>query len=87
MLDGISVDTYTEKGLLMDLTTVLANIQEQDGVLAQIAETYRQEDGNIPAVPCKFYIPAICGDPEILDVIDGLASLEQLKVSLHQMEC
>ncbi|MEE0284218.1 MAG: extracellular solute-binding protein [Lachnospiraceae bacterium] len=78
MLDGISVDTYTEKGLLMDLTTVLANIQEQDGVLAQIAETYRQEDGSIPAVPCKFYIPAICGDPEILDVIDGLASLEQL---------
>ena len=32
MLDGISVDTYTEKGLLMDLTTVLANIQEQRAV-------------------------------------------------------
>ena len=78
MLDGISVDTYTEKGLLVDLGAMLTEVQDQDGVLTPIAGTYQQEDGSVPAIPCKFYIPAKCGDPETLDVIDGLASLEQL---------
>ncbi|MDD3796847.1 MAG: extracellular solute-binding protein, partial [Lachnospiraceae bacterium] len=78
VMDGMSVKTYSDKGMLMDLSSVQNELKETDGVLENIAGTYQQEDGTIPAIPAKFGIPMIAGAPELIDQVDGLDSLIEL---------
>ncbi|MCD8012142.1 MAG: ABC transporter substrate-binding protein [Lachnospiraceae bacterium] len=74
ILDGLSVDTYTSQGLLLDLTDLMAEIQESDGFLENIAYTYQDEDG-VWAAPLQFDIPVLAGLTESVADTEGLASL------------
>ncbi|MCD7954561.1 MAG: extracellular solute-binding protein [Lachnospiraceae bacterium] len=76
ILDGLSVDTYTSQGLLLDLTDLMAEIQESEGFLENIAYTYQDEDG-VWAVPLQFDIPVLAGLTESVADIEGLASLAE----------
>lgn len=77
LLDGISVETYTEKGLLMDLSEILRSVEESDGLLENVAETYAREDG-VFAVPAYFTIPVIEGKKEWVDTVQSLEDLNKL---------
>lgn len=77
ILDEMSVETYAEKGVLADLSGILQEIGETDGVLENIAKTYQQGDV-IPAIPARFSMEAAAGSPEIVESINGLADLAEL---------
>ena len=55
LLDGISEDTYIEKGMLEDLSGVLKDTD----ILSNIKDAYTKEDGSIYTMPVKFGIPMI----------------------------
>ena len=77
VLDGMSVDTYASQGVLMDLTDVIAEVRDSEGLLENIADAYRTED-MLPAVPARFGIEMAAGDPELLSGLSGLTSLEEI---------
>lgn len=77
LLDGISVETYVEKGLLTDLTGLLQGIGETDGLLENMAYTYSQDAGTF-AVPAYFSIPVIAGKKEWIDSVQGIEDLINL---------
>lgn len=92
ILDGMPVDTYVKKGMLQDLSAILEEVKEEEGLLEQIGAAYRQEDGTIPAVPTGFCIPMAVGEPELLDQTGTLASLvglagQQDVLSWSDMSC
>lgn len=70
-LDGLSIDTYLEKGLLSDLSGVL---EESGPLLEQVTNCYAQ-DGKICAVPTTFALPAMYGAEHIVSQIHDLDSL------------
>lgn len=74
VLDGISVENYIEKNMLLDLTVLVEEAEQEDGLFTQVARAY-EADGEIYAVPGRFYVPLIAGDGE--SVAAG-ASLGQL---------
>lgn len=71
VLDGFSLDAYLDKGLLLDLTDVLA---AADPLLEQVTNCYAS-DGAVCAVPTTFALPAMYGEERLVSQIHDLDSL------------
>lgn len=74
ILNDLPVDTYQEKGVLMDLTETLTIIGEKTPLLSNIANSYGV-DGKTYAIPVTFQIPFLVGDVESLGRVNDLKSL------------
>lgn len=61
MLDGINIDTYAEKGVLMDLSDIVNEIDQTDGLYRNLIENV-QTDDKMYAIPAKFFIPVLLGE-------------------------
>lgn len=57
VLDGMPVDTYAEKGILKDISALVA--ESGDHYFEDIVHAYQDEQGQICAVPARFEIPMI----------------------------
>ena len=69
-LDGMSLDSYLEKDILMDLSDLLA----ETPTLEQITKCY-ERDGKVCVIPAAFAIPAVYGPRELVTRIADLDSL------------
>ena len=85
ILDEMSVETYTKQGLLMDLDSVVSEIQESEGLLENVAGVYRTDE-LLPAVPSRFGLQIAAGDPELISTINGLDSIAELAASADVMD-
>lgn len=61
VLDHLNPDSFMEKGLLADLSGVLAPMEEDGELLKNITDSYRTEDGGIYVVPMQFGFSYITG--------------------------
>lgn len=68
-LDGMNLDTFLDKGLLIDLTPAL-----KEPLLEQVSHCYAQ-NGQVCALPTSFVLPAIYGPGHIVSQIHDLDSL------------
>ena len=75
ILDGIPTDTYTEKGMLADISGILDKTEEADGLLQNIRNAYVEEDGSQYVMPVRFAIPMIQGTAEDVENIVDLETL------------
>lgn len=85
ILDGLPEDTYIENGMLEDLSGLVKNIQEADGLLSNIVEAYTEEDGSIYRMPLRFGIPMIQGKAENIDSVTNLTTLADM-AEMHKSE-
>jgi len=58
VLDGMPVETYIEKGILLDLSSMIA--EDEDNYFSHILGTYKTEKG-LCAIPARFMIPMAQG--------------------------
>jgi len=77
MLDGMNIDTYAEKGVLMDLTDVVNEVNQSEGLYMNLVENM-QSDDRIYAVPTEFGMPIIIGRKEYVDNISDYKSLADM---------
>jgi len=77
LLDGMSVDSYSESGMLVDLSGVLSEVAESEGLYENIAYTYQMESGAVYAVPARFRIMMMVGTQDNMDQITDIDSLCQ----------
>lgn len=83
ILDGMPIDSYIEKGLLSDISDVLQEVSDTDGVFENIANIYQSNDKTY-AIPTKFTIPVIVGDKETLDAANDLTALANAAAALRE---
>lgn len=57
VLDGMPIETYIEKGILKDLSSIIDGNKEE--YFEDIRNAYQNEQGEICAVPTRFLIPMI----------------------------
>ncbi len=74
VLDGISIDSYIEKGILEDMGDIIIPMIESGDLLGNIANNYI-EDGRVYAIPARFKIPIIYGKAE---AVNSAKSIEEL---------
>lgn len=58
VLDGMPVETYIEKGILTDMSSLLG---DKDGYFENILKAYEDAQGQLCAIPARFMIPAAQG--------------------------
>ena len=74
LLDGMPIDSYVEKGILVDLSPQVENWNTRTRFFHNILGAYRQENG-LFALPIRYEIPLIAGADSDLNSIRDLASL------------
>lgn len=82
ILDGMPIGSYIEKGLLYDISDVLKEVNDTDGLFQNVAKIYQTDDKTY-AIPTKFKIPVIVGDNEILDSVVDLTALANAAKTLR----
>lgn len=63
ILDGLPADSYIEKGLLADLSGIVAEIEQEDGLFSNIKSAY-EKDGAIYGMPARFFPVLVSGTGE-----------------------
>lgn len=71
LLDGMPIDSYMEKGVLMDLSEILAQCEP---LLENVSAAFQDESG-IWAVPARFSVPYIMAPQEAAEQINTLNGL------------
>ena len=74
VMDNMPLDSYIEKGILMDIAPVLDGMSGEETVFPNIVDALR-EDGHVYAVPCRMQLPYICGKKSDLDKMTGLSDV------------
>lgn len=76
ILDGLPMDSYIEKGVLLDLSDHISQMSGEQELLPNIVESFRK-DGKIYSMPVTFTIPAVFGRKEDLAQIHDMVSLTE----------
>ena len=66
ILDGMPVDSYVEKGILTDISDVVAEVKASDGLVDSIVKD-STKDGKIYAIPTRFLVSFITSDQQTVD--------------------
>lgn len=74
MLEGMPIESYLEKGILMDISDVVQEVDSKDGIFKNIAGAYKVGEA-IGAVPTSFTVPLIYGKENLLAQAGDLAGL------------
>lgn len=83
ILDGLPMESYIEKGVLLDLSDHISQMTGEQELMPNIVESFRQ-DGKIYGVPVTFTIPAALGREEDLAQIHDLTSLADTMERLRE---
>lgn len=76
LLDRLPMDSYIEKGLLVDLSDTEAEIVKSDSFFENILNSYQTKDGTY-AMPIRFNLPIIAGKTNLTTNINNLSDLKK----------
>lgn len=82
VLDGMSIDSYVNKGLLADMSEIIKQVSDQDGLMENITKPY-EKDGKTFVIPTRFIVPGIQSAKKNLD---GFKDLKTLADTLEGMK-
>lgn len=74
ILDGMPVESYIEKGVLVDISDVVEEVEQEDGIFTNIKEASVQ-DGKLYSMPVRFGIVVVEGDQKAVGAGGSLAAL------------
>lgn len=74
VLDNMPLDSYIEKGILMDIAPLLDGMSGEEAVFPNIVDSLRK-DGHVYTVPCRIQLPYICGKKDDLKEMTGLSDV------------
>ncbi len=77
ILDGLPVDSYIEKGMLLDISEVLDGLPEEDAPFPNLLEAFRTEDGAVYGMPLCICVPLLAGEKESIGRIENLESFAE----------
>lgn len=81
ILDNLPVDSYIEKGLLLDLSSALENLGGEDALFKNIVEAFRTGD-NIYMIPCEIQLPIAFGKEAY---VSGVTDLEGIADAMERL--
>ncbi len=74
VLDNMPMESYMEKGILMDMAPLLESMGDEEAVFPNIVEAFKN-DGHVYTTPCRIQLPYIFGKDSDTDKMTGLSSI------------
>ena len=75
LLDEMAAETYIEKGILADITDIYNKVDEEEGLLKNVAGAYKKGK-KVYAITTHFYVPVLMGKENDIESVKDLKSLE-----------
>lgn len=82
LLDNMPLDSYIEKGLLLDLCPLLEEIEQEEPLFSNITEAVK-EDGKVYAMPCEVRIPVMLADKKYLSGVQDIEDIADMVEALR----
>ncbi len=82
ILDNLPLDSYIEKGLLMDLTSLISGLSGEEELFGNIVDAMKMK-GGIYAMPCEIEIPVIAGKESYLSGVKDLKGIADMTEKLR----
>lgn len=76
ILDNLPVDSYREKGILMDIEPVLDSLEQEEAVFPNVLAPF-QHDGHVYMVPCEIHLPFILGKASDLEQMTDMSGIAE----------
>ena len=73
----MNIDTYADKGVLMDLSDIISEVDKTDGLYMNLIDPFYRDD-KLFAVPLEFRIPLIGGRKDIIEPVTEYSSLADM---------
>lgn len=84
VLDGMNVDAFAEKKLLLDIDDVITPMEEAGELLTNVTGGYRREDGTRYIVPLRFGLTLLVGRDVEADRINSMESMAEVFPTLSE---
>lgn len=75
ILDGLPAKSYIEKGVLMDLSGLVEEIESSGDMYNSLIDGLKERDGTLYHVPARFSFPLLIGEEETLKAYSSLESM------------
>ncbi len=75
VLDGLPLQTYQEKGMLLDMQMLFQGLEGEAQLFENIVKGFTEENGSIYAMPMGVRVPLLVGEKERIDRAEDLESL------------
>lgn len=79
LLDGLPLDSYEKKGVLLDIRNLFADINQDVPFLDIIPKHFMNGDGSVYYMPARITFPVIFGEEEAVNAFDSLSSMRAFK--------
>lgn len=83
ILDGMPVDSYIEKGFLLDISGCLADMESKDKPFENIISAFKK-DGSVYVIPCEIQIPLIEGKEKYVSKADDLEGIADMMEEIRR---
>lgn len=75
ILDGLPARSYIEKGVLMDLSGLVEELEGNGEMYNHLLEGLREHDGAVYQVPARFSFPLLIGEEKAVEAYSSLESM------------
>lgn len=76
ILDNMPIDSYIDKGLLLDLSAIVNGLNGEEALFPNIVEAFTT-DGKIYAIPYEFALPVAVGDEAYVGQMNDLEEIAE----------
>ncbi len=83
LLDNMPVDSYIEKGLLLDLSPIINNLSGNAELFGNIVNAMKTSE-QLYAVPCEVQLPVMLTDKKYLSGVNDLESIADMIEQLRE---
>ena len=83
LLDNMPIDSYIEKGLLLDLSSIIDSLSGDAELFGNIVDAMKK-DGQLYAVPCEVNLPIMMTDKKYLSGVNDLADIADMVERLRE---
>lgn len=83
ILDDMPLDSYIEKGLLQDMSTLINGMSGEDALFGNIVDAMKN-GGQLYAMPCEIWLPIIAGEEKYVSQMNGLPGIADGIEALRQ---
>ena len=83
VLDNMPLDSYIEKGLLLDMGPILYNLSGEEALFTNIVDAMKTED-KVYVMPIEIQIPVMYGDKKYISKADNLEGIADIVEELRK---
>lgn len=77
ILDNMPIDSYIEKGMLLDLSEYLNGMEEENRPFANIVNAFKK-DGKVYTIPCEIQLPVLEGKEQYVSGVKNLKDVADM---------